>query len=174
MRFPLIERMVHRDRRHRLGHPSLVQPGGLRLYGRRVVLRPLTSSDFPPWSEVRLRNEAWLTRGSPSLGVDGRPDAQPRSRSRRAAGPRPRAADGRGLRLRSVRRQRLRRRGQPEQRRPRRDCRPARSATGSTGPGPASATSPRPSSCSPGSPSRSSTCTAWRSASCRATPTADG
>ena len=51
--------------RHRLGHPSMVQPSGLRLYGRRVVLRPLTSSDFPPWSEVRLRNESWLIPWEP-------------------------------------------------------------------------------------------------------------
>src|SRR3954453_7149937 len=51
--------------RPRLGHPSMVQPSGLRLYGRRVVLRPLTSTDFPPWSEVRLRNESWLIPWEP-------------------------------------------------------------------------------------------------------------
>ena len=47
----------------------MVQPSGLRLYGRRVVLRPLTSSDFPPWSEVRLRNESWLIPWEPMIGV---------------------------------------------------------------------------------------------------------
>ncbi|MEX2627605.1 MAG: GNAT family protein [Ilumatobacteraceae bacterium] len=37
----------------------------LRLYGRRVVLRPLTTSDFPAWSEVRRRNEEWLLPWEP-------------------------------------------------------------------------------------------------------------
>jgi ribosomal-protein-alanine N-acetyltransferase len=36
-----------------------------RLYGRRVVLRPLATSDFPAWSDVRLRNAEWLTRWEP-------------------------------------------------------------------------------------------------------------
>lgn len=41
-------------------------PSGLRLYGRRVVLRPLTASDFPQWTEVRVRNEAWLVPWEPT------------------------------------------------------------------------------------------------------------
>ncbi|MEN9507121.1 MAG: hypothetical protein RI958_3047 [Actinomycetota bacterium] len=49
-----------------LGHPSLPPSGGLRLYGRRVVMRPLTPTDFPHWSEVRLRNESWLIPWEPS------------------------------------------------------------------------------------------------------------
>jgi len=48
-------------------HPSNVgRPSApLRLYGRRVVLRPLTPSDFRTWSEVRRRNEDWLVPWEP-------------------------------------------------------------------------------------------------------------
>lgn len=48
-------------------HPSSSPrvPSPLRLYGRRVVLRPLTPQDFPAWSEVRRRNDAWLTPWEP-------------------------------------------------------------------------------------------------------------
>ena len=48
-------------------HPSAGarEPEPIRLYGRRVVLRPLTPADFPEWSEVRRRNEAWLTPWEP-------------------------------------------------------------------------------------------------------------
>ena len=48
-------------------HPSAGarQPDPLRLYGRRVVLRPLAPADFPEWSEVRRRNEEWLTPWEP-------------------------------------------------------------------------------------------------------------
>lgn len=49
----------------RFGHPSR-PPSGTRLYGRRVVLRPLTTADFPAWSEVRLRNETWLRPWEPA------------------------------------------------------------------------------------------------------------
>ena len=35
------------------------------LPGRRVTLRSLTPADFPEWSEVRRRNEAWLTPWEP-------------------------------------------------------------------------------------------------------------
>ena len=34
-------------------------------YGRRVVLRPLVSADFPSWREVRRRNVDWLTKWEP-------------------------------------------------------------------------------------------------------------
>ena len=45
-------------------HPA--QPGGaIRLYGRRVVLRPLTPTDWDQWSEVRQRNEGWLVPWEP-------------------------------------------------------------------------------------------------------------
>ncbi|MBM3800103.1 MAG: GNAT family N-acetyltransferase [Actinobacteria bacterium] len=39
--------------------------GSLRLYGRRVMLRPLVAPDFPAWSEVRRRNHDWLTVWEP-------------------------------------------------------------------------------------------------------------
>ena len=44
-----------------------------RLYGRRVLLRPLAPTDFPAWSEVRLRNEAWLLPWEPRRSA-GHPD----------------------------------------------------------------------------------------------------
>jgi ribosomal-protein-alanine N-acetyltransferase len=48
-------------------HPSITAqvPAPLRLYGRRVTLRPLIPTDFAEWSEVRRRNEAWLTPWEP-------------------------------------------------------------------------------------------------------------
>jgi [ribosomal protein S5]-alanine N-acetyltransferase len=36
-----------------------------RLYGRRVMLRPLGPGDFAAWREVRLRNEDWLVPWEP-------------------------------------------------------------------------------------------------------------
>jgi [ribosomal protein S5]-alanine N-acetyltransferase len=45
----------------------------IRLYGRRVLLRPLAPSDFPAWSEVRIRNEAWLLPWEQAR-VPGMPD----------------------------------------------------------------------------------------------------
>jgi [ribosomal protein S5]-alanine N-acetyltransferase len=52
--------------RRPFGHPSMPSLAGLRLYGRRVMLRPLVVADFPPWSEVRVRNEDWLVPWEPS------------------------------------------------------------------------------------------------------------
>lgn len=51
----------------RMRHPSgQGRPSApLRLYGRRVVLRPLTASDFSAWSDVRRRNEDWLLPWEP-------------------------------------------------------------------------------------------------------------
>lgn len=48
-------------------HPSSLVRGSspMRLYGRRVLLRPLAINDFPSWSEVRRRNEAWLVPWEP-------------------------------------------------------------------------------------------------------------
>jgi [ribosomal protein S5]-alanine N-acetyltransferase len=43
------------------------------LVGRRVVLRPLTSADFPAWQEVRRRNAGWLTPWEPAR-TPGMPD----------------------------------------------------------------------------------------------------
>ncbi len=46
-------------------HPSMPSISGLRLYGRRVMMRPMTPSDFVPFSEVRARNDRWLTPWEP-------------------------------------------------------------------------------------------------------------
>ncbi len=47
-------------------HPSRRSvPSPLRLYGRRVMLRPLVAEDFPVWREVRTHNEEWLTPWEP-------------------------------------------------------------------------------------------------------------
>lgn len=46
-------------------HPAKPSNVGLRLYGRRIVLRPLVAQDFSAWSEVRRRNGRWLTRWEP-------------------------------------------------------------------------------------------------------------
>ena len=45
----------------------------LRLFGRRVLLRPLSVADFPQWSEVRVRNEGWLLKWEPQR-IAGQPD----------------------------------------------------------------------------------------------------
>ena len=45
----------------------------MRLYGKRVVLRPLVPNDHGAWSEVRRRNHEWLTVWEPSrplLSID--------------------------------------------------------------------------------------------------------
>ncbi len=48
-------------------HPSSAgRPAApLRLYGRRVMMRPLTPTDFGSWSEVRRRNADWLLPWEP-------------------------------------------------------------------------------------------------------------
>jgi ribosomal-protein-alanine N-acetyltransferase len=43
------------------------------LFGRRVLLRPLTLSDFAAWQEVRRRNAEWLTKWE-AQRVAGQPD----------------------------------------------------------------------------------------------------
>lgn len=55
-------------------HPA--RTSGVRLYGKRVVLRPLVPPDFAAWSDVRRRNHDWLTVWEPSRPVNS-PD--PRS-----------------------------------------------------------------------------------------------
>jgi len=48
-----------------LRHPS--RPSSpVRLYGKRIMLRPLATSDHRAWSEVRTRNADWLTVWEPS------------------------------------------------------------------------------------------------------------
>ena len=63
-------------------HPSSLfrrQPVS-RLYGKRVMLRPLTPADFPEWREVRVRNEDWLVPWEPQ-----RPASTPDPTRNRAA-----------------------------------------------------------------------------------------
>ena len=54
-----------------LPKPSIVHPAGavtqspLRLYSKRVMLRPLIAQDFEAFSEVRIRNSSWLTKWEP-------------------------------------------------------------------------------------------------------------
>ena len=43
------------------------------LLGRRVLLRPLSVTDFPAWTEVRTRNGDWLLRWEPRR-LPGQPD----------------------------------------------------------------------------------------------------
>lgn len=47
-------------------HPSGAPRSNLRLYGKRVMLRPLVAPDFLAYREVRLRNEGWLLPWEPS------------------------------------------------------------------------------------------------------------
>lgn len=47
-------------------HPSAASKANLRLYGRRVMLRPLLPADFHSYREIRLRNEEWLIPWEPS------------------------------------------------------------------------------------------------------------
>ncbi len=56
-------------------HPARPTSVGLRLYGRRVVLRPLVPQDFTGWSEVRRRNGEWLTVWEPQR-LPHHPDAE--------------------------------------------------------------------------------------------------
>ena len=51
-----------------------VRPSSLELMGRRVMLRPLVSSDFEAWREVRIRSREWLVRWEPRP-IAGQPDA---------------------------------------------------------------------------------------------------
>ena len=91
-------------------------------------------ADFAEWSEVRLRNEAWLTPWEPRRPAGAaRPDDRTATRSPPAARPAtatrtPASAYGFGVFVDNA----LRRRDQPQQRPPRRDAVGARSATGST------------------------------------------
>ena len=55
--------MVSKSSSTAQGHPS--RPHALRLYGRRVMLRPLVAPDFAAWSEIRRRNHDWLTVWEP-------------------------------------------------------------------------------------------------------------
>ena len=106
-------------------HPSVTSqlPAPIRLYGRRVTLRPLTPGDFAEWSEVRRRNESWLAAvgAAPAAGA-ARPVAEPRGVQRPLRGARPRRGGRRRLRVRRVRRPPALGRGQPQPRRARGDA----------------------------------------------------
>jgi ribosomal-protein-alanine N-acetyltransferase len=56
-------------------HPARPSNVGLRLYGRRVVLRPLVAQEFNGWSEVRRRNGEWLTQWEP-MRLSHHPDPE--------------------------------------------------------------------------------------------------
>ncbi len=43
------------------------------LFGRRIMLRALSTSDFPEWREVRRRNLEWLSKWEPQR-IEGQPD----------------------------------------------------------------------------------------------------
>ncbi len=57
-------------------HPSISVEPGTRLYGKRIMLRPLMATDFPQWTEVRQRNDQWLTPvGAAARQQPRRPDS---------------------------------------------------------------------------------------------------
>ncbi|MEI8239118.1 MAG: GNAT family protein [Actinomycetota bacterium] len=47
------------------GHPSAPSGDAIRLYGARVLLRPLVATDWEQWRDVRHRNDQWLTPWEP-------------------------------------------------------------------------------------------------------------
>jgi [ribosomal protein S5]-alanine N-acetyltransferase len=78
-------------------HPSSLfkrQPTP-RLYGKRVMLRPLVPGDYTEWHEVRARNEHWLVPWEPKRPVAAADPTRDRSafESRCNARERERAAD---------------------------------------------------------------------------------
>ncbi len=86
----------------------------MRLFGRRVMLRPLVGSDFAQWSEVRMRNQEWLLKWEP-MRIAGVPDP---SNDREAfavrCSARARTSARSWIRLRHLRRRPVRRRDQSE------------------------------------------------------------
>jgi len=56
---------------HQLHPASVVTSASapLRLYGKRIVVRPLVATDFEAWSEVRHRNGEWLSKWEPIKSV---------------------------------------------------------------------------------------------------------
>ena len=66
----------------------------LRLYGKRVMLRPITAQDFEAWSEVRRRNGDWLLVWEPRMSIASPDPAESRDAfvSRCSARDRERAA----------------------------------------------------------------------------------
>ena len=62
----------------RFVHPTTDVPVSLRLYGKRVMLRPITSQDFEAWSEVRKRNGDWLLVWEPRMSIVSHDPAESR------------------------------------------------------------------------------------------------
>ena len=78
-------------------HPSSLfrrQPAP-RLYGKRVMLRPIVAGDFAEWNEVRTRNEHWLVPWEPKRPAASADPTRDRTafEHRCAARERERAAD---------------------------------------------------------------------------------
>lgn len=63
--------MLRRSSGHAAG--QALAPPTTTLFGRRILLRPLTLDDFSAWREVRRHNVDWLTRWEPSR-LPGQPD----------------------------------------------------------------------------------------------------
>lgn len=77
-------------------HPSIIRrTPSPRLYGRRIVLRPLANQDFAAWREVRVRNEGWLLPWEPQRPAGVADPTRDRSafEARCSARDRERAAD---------------------------------------------------------------------------------
>ena len=53
---------------------SILRTGTLELRGRRIMLRPLTASDWEQWREVRHVGQDWLLKWEPAP-LPGTPDA---------------------------------------------------------------------------------------------------
>ncbi|MEK7293221.1 MAG: GNAT family protein [Actinomycetota bacterium] len=51
----------------RIMHPATGSGTASRLFGKRVMLRPLSPQDFEAWSEVRNRNDSWLQPWEPQV-----------------------------------------------------------------------------------------------------------
>ena len=156
-------------------HPSIAVEPGMRLYGKRIMLRPLMANDFAQWTEVRAAQRAVAhAMGAVACQQPVRPDSAPRRVQLALRDSRPRTAGRHRVRVRTVRRQRLRRRDQHQQRRAWRV--PVRRRRILDRSAPRRQSLHRRGSRRDLSSSRSTSCisTAWRSASCRATPTAAG
>ena len=156
------------------GHPSMPRRA-IRLYGRRVMLRPLTAGRLAAVERSAPAQRAVAHPvGAAAPGQPARPHPRPRRVHVAVQRPRPRPPDGHRLRLRRVRRRRLRRRDQPQRRRPRRAAGRHHRLLDRPRQGRAALHRRRRGRRCCGSRSSSCTCTAWRSASCRATATAGG
>ena len=157
-------------------HPSVADASPLRLYGKRVMLRPLVPPDFAgvergPAAQRALAHAV----GAVAARQPGRPDASTATRSppaaRRATAIRQLGvAYAFGLFVDNA----LRRRGQPQQRPPRRAAVGHGRLLDRPGPRRPRLHRRRRRRADPVRVRGAATCTAWRSASSRATTTAAG